>query len=81
MAITAAAAVTYRGVLLIAPQLRKALMTSYKPYCVLSNEIVYLPLVRSADGTVIQRLSQISLCAVPTCALISVTHRCADAPG
>jgi hypothetical protein len=59
IAITANDDITWRGVQVMAPQLRKALMAVYKPYCVLSNDIVYLPLARSADGTVIQRLSQI----------------------
>jgi hypothetical protein len=59
IAITANDDVTWRGVQLLAPQLRRALMAVYKPYCVLSNNIVYLPLARPTDGTMIQRLSEI----------------------
>ena len=59
IAITANDDITWRGVQVIAPQLRRALMAVYKPYCEFSNNIVYLPLARPTDGTMIQRLRQI----------------------
>jgi hypothetical protein len=65
IAITADNNITFRGVPHIAPQLRQALTLAYKPYCTLPSEIVYLPLARSADGAVIDRLSRIGCMPYP----------------
>jgi hypothetical protein len=73
IAITADEDTTWRGIHHVTPQLRKALMLAYKPYCMLPNEIksmgafplVYLPLARSADGAVIDRLRRIGCTPYP----------------
>jgi hypothetical protein len=73
IAITADSDTTWRGIHHVTPQLRKALMLAYKPYCTLPNEItsisafplVYLPLAKSADGAVIDRLSRIGCMPYP----------------
>jgi hypothetical protein len=65
IAITADYDMTWRSIHHIAPQLRKALTLTYKPYCMLPKEIVYLPRTRSADGSVIERLSRIGCTPYP----------------
>jgi hypothetical protein len=63
--IIAAEDLSYRGIHLINPALRQAIIEGYRPYCLVLDAIVYLPRSRPEDDGLQQRLAEIGCAAYP----------------
>jgi hypothetical protein len=48
--VTAAAPQAFRGITYIGPDLRRAIVGSYRPYCLYSGYLVHLPINRQNDA-------------------------------
>lgn len=65
IAITADHDTVWRGIPVIDPHLREAITSAYRPYCVISHHIFYLPRSHSENSALVRQLDQIGCTPYP----------------